>query len=141
MRARAGADHSDMRIAQRPLPGLVIKQEMPARTKSPLRRAYFRKAPAPAARPFWQMQLGDDLVRLTWRRQRPREKVAGAYRRRSGRAEEGDFALAGHRDAGQFGGRVGMGKTAPDRATVADLVMGDLRDGRVRQPMRRVTNR
>jgi hypothetical protein len=27
MRARAGADHSDMRIAQRPLPVLVIEQE------------------------------------------------------------------------------------------------------------------
>ena len=34
-----------------------------------------------------------------------------------------------------------MGKTAPDRATVADLVMRDLRDGRVQQPIRRVTNR
>ena len=50
-------------------------------------------------------------------RQRPGEKIAGAYGARSGRAEEGDFAFAGHRDAGQFGGRVGMGKTAPDRAT------------------------
>ena len=50
----------------------------------------------------------------------PTAKIAsrpGAYGARSGRAEEGDFAFAGHRDAGQFGGRVGMGKTAPDRAT------------------------
>jgi hypothetical protein len=30
------------------------------------------------------------------------------------------FAVAGHCDAGQFGGRVGVGKTAPDRATVTD---------------------
>jgi hypothetical protein len=30
-----------------------------------------------------------------------------------------------------------MGKTAPDRATVADLVMRDVRDGRVQQRMRR----
>jgi hypothetical protein len=65
------------------------------------------------------------------------KKIAGAYRARSGRAKEGDFAFAGHRDAGQFGGRVGMGKTASDRAAVADLVMRDLRDGRVQQRMRR----
>src|SRR5437773_8932717 len=83
------------------------------------------------------MQLGDDLVRLAECRQRPGEKIAGAYRARSSLTEEGDFALAGHRDAGQFGGRIGMGKTAPDRATVADLVMGDMRDGRVQQRMRR----
>jgi len=87
------------------------------------------------------VQLGDDLVRLAECRQRAGEKIAGAYRPRPGRAKEGDVARAGHRDAGQFGGRVGMGKTAPDRATVADLVMRDLRDGRVQQPMRRVTNR
>ena len=30
-----------------------------------------------------------------------------------------------------------MGKTAPDRATVADLVMRDMRDRRVQQRMRR----
>jgi hypothetical protein len=30
-----------------------------------------------------------------------------------------------------------MGKTAPDRATVADLVMRDMRNGRVQQRMRR----
>jgi hypothetical protein len=53
------------------------------------------------------------------------------------RAAKGDFALAGHRDAGQFGGRVGMGKTAPDRATIADLVMRDMRDRRVQQRMAR----
>ena len=45
-----------------------------------------------------QVQLGDDLVRLAKRRQGPREKIAGAYRARSGRAEESDFPLAGHRD-------------------------------------------
>ena len=30
-----------------------------------------------------------------------------------------------------------MGKTAPERATVADLVMRDMRHGRVQQRMRR----
>ena len=30
-----------------------------------------------------------------------------------------------------------MGKATPDRATVADLVMRDMRDGRVQQRMRR----
>ena len=30
-----------------------------------------------------------------------------------------------------------MGKTAPDRATVADLIVRDMRDGRVQQRMRR----
>src|SRR6202040_1429913 len=93
--------------------------------------------PAPAAWPFRQVQLSDDLVRLAERRQRPSEKIAGADRARSIRAEESDFPLAGHRDAGQFRGRVGMGKATPDRATVADLVVCDVRDSRVQQRMRR----
>jgi len=137
MWARAGADHSDMSIAQRPLPVLVIKHEDAGEGEIALTPAIFSEGPAPVAWPFRQVQLGDDLVRLAECRQRPGEKIAGAYRARSGRAEEGDFPFAGHRDAGQFGGRVDMGKTAPDGATVADLVMRDMRDGRVQQRMRR----
>jgi hypothetical protein len=59
------------------------------------------------------VQLSDDLVRLAQSRQWPGEKIAGEYRARAGRAGEGDFALAGHRDTRQFGGRARMGKTAP----------------------------
>ena len=44
MRARAGADHSEMRIAQRSLPVLVIKQEDAGEGEIALTRAYFRKA-------------------------------------------------------------------------------------------------
>jgi hypothetical protein len=82
------------------------------------------------------VQLGDDSS--GWRSvDSPGEKIAGAYRARSRRAEQGDFALAGYRDAGQFGSRVGMGETAPDGATVADLVMRDMGDGCAQQRMRR----
>src|SRR4029077_9822987 len=117
MRARAGADYSDMGIAQRALPVLVTKQEDAGEGEIAVTSGIFSERPAPAARPFRQTQLGDDLVRLAERRQRPSEKIAGADRARSDRAEESDFPLAGHRDAGQFGRRVGMGKATPDRAT------------------------
>src|SRR5436190_22393511 len=105
MRARAGADYSDMGIAQRALPVLVIKQEDAGEGEIAVTPGIFSERPAPAARPFRQTQLGDDLVRLAECRQRPGEKIAGAYRARSSLTEECDFALAGHRDAGQFGGR------------------------------------
>jgi hypothetical protein len=87
MRARAGADHSDMRIARRPLPVLVVKQEDAGEGEIALTPGVFSEGPAPAAWPFRQVQLGDDLVRLTERRQRPGEKIAGAYAR-SGRAKK-----------------------------------------------------
>jgi len=63
MRARAGADHSEMRIAQRSLPVLVIKQEDAGEGEIALTPGIFSQGPAPAARPFRQVQLGDDLVR------------------------------------------------------------------------------
>src|SRR5437762_1746893 len=88
----AGADHSDVRIAQRPLPVLVVKQEDAGEGEIALTPGIFLEGPAPAARPFRQVQLGDDLVRLAERRQRPGQKIGGAYRARSGRAEEGDFS-------------------------------------------------
>src|SRR4029077_17399674 len=113
MRARAGADYSDMGIAQRALPVLVIKQEDAGESEIAVTPGIFSERPAPAARPFRQTQLGDSLVRPAERRERPGEKIARAYRARSGRAAEGDFALASHRDAGQLGGRVGMGKATP----------------------------
>jgi hypothetical protein len=67
------------------------------------------------------------LLQTSWRSvdSDPVKKIAGAYGARSGRAEEGDFAFAGHRDAGQFGGRVGMGKTAPDSATGRITIFSD----------------
>ena len=82
-RARAGADHSDTRIARRPLPVLVVKQEDAGEGEIALTPAIFSEGPAPAAWPFRQVQLGDDLVRLAERRQRPGKKIAGAYRARS----------------------------------------------------------
>ena len=69
MRARGGADHSDMRVARRPLPIFVIKQEDAGEGEITLTPGIFSEGPAPAARPFRQMQLGDDLVRPAQRRQ------------------------------------------------------------------------
>src|SRR5262249_14608010 len=122
--------------AQRPLPVLVVEQEHAGEGEITLTPGIFSEGPAPAARPFRQVQFGDDLVRPAERRQRPGEKLAGTYCARAGRAEEGGLALTSPRDPGQLGCRVGMGKAAPDRATVADLVMRDMRDGRVQQRMR-----
>jgi FAD binding domain in molybdopterin dehydrogenase len=62
MRARAGADHSEMCIAQRSLPVLVIKQGDAGEGEIALTPGIFSQGPAPAARPFRQVQLGDDLV-------------------------------------------------------------------------------
>src|SRR5215471_6737076 len=62
MRARAGADHADMRIAQRPLPALVIKQENAGESEIALAPGIFSEGPAPPAWPFRQVQFGDDLV-------------------------------------------------------------------------------
>jgi len=73
MRARGGADHSDMRVARRPLPIFVIKQEDAGEGEITLTPGIFSEGPAPAARP-WQMQLGDDLVRPAQRRQGPVKK-------------------------------------------------------------------
>ena len=60
IRARAGADHSDMGIAQRPLPILVIKQEDAGEGEIAVTSGIFSERPAPAAWPFRQVQLSDD---------------------------------------------------------------------------------
>jgi xanthine dehydrogenase iron-sulfur cluster and FAD-binding subunit A len=60
------------------------------------------EGPASAAWPFRQIPLGDDLVRPAERRQRPREKIAGACGARSSRTAEGDFAVTSYGDTGQF---------------------------------------
>jgi hypothetical protein len=60
------------------------------------------------------------------------------YDPRAGRADEGDFPLAGHRDARQFSGGIGMSKAPADSAAVADLIMRDVRDGLSQQRMRDV---
>src|SRR5262249_21648614 len=136
MRTWAGADHSDMRIDQRPLPVLVKKQEDAGEREIALAPGIFSEGPAPAIRPFRQVQFGDDLLPPAERCQRPGEKIAGTYGARTGLADEGDFALAGNRDARQFGGGVGMGETAPDRAAVADLIVRNMCNRGAQQRMR-----
>ena len=123
-------------LRTRPPPILVIKQGDAGEREIALPLGEFLKGPAPIPGPERQVQLGNDLVRLAHRRQWPGEEFAGAYRSRSGRADEGDLGIAGHRDPGQFGGRVGMGKAAADGAAVADLVMRDVGDGLAQQRMR-----
>src|ERR1700730_4457975 len=108
---------------------------MPARAKSPSRRAYFRNA---QRRPLGHFGRRSSVTISSGRRSVESGPVKKSpARARSGRAADGDFALASPRDAGQLGGRVGMGKATPDRATVADLVVCDVRDNRVKQRMPR----
>src|SRR3954453_17152153 len=85
--------------------------------------------------PVWQLQFRDDLVRLTQCRQGSGEEFIGRDRSRSGQTCEDDFALAGHRDAGEFGSRVGMGETAADRPVIAELVMREVGAGLPQQRM------
>src|SRR2546429_447491 len=82
--ARAAPNSSDWAMAQRALPVLVIKQEDAGEGEIAVTPGIFSERPAPAARPFRQTQLGDNLVRPAERRERPGEKIAGAYRARSG---------------------------------------------------------
>src|SRR5882724_3629271 len=82
------------------------------------------------------MQLGYDLVWSARRRHWARKEFAGAYRSSSGCPDEGDLRVTGHRDPGQFRGRISMGKAAADGAAVADLIMRDVRDCLSQQRMR-----
>jgi hypothetical protein len=70
-----------MRVAQRPLPVLVIKQEDAGEGEITFTPGVFLEGPAPPACPFRQLLLGDDLVRLTKRRQRPGENSPARTRR------------------------------------------------------------
>ena len=74
-----------MRIAQRPVPVLVIKQEDAGEGEIAFTPGILSEGPAPTARPFRQAQLSENLIRLAERRQRPGEKIAGAERVRPGR--------------------------------------------------------
>ena len=66
----------------------------------------------------------------------PWKKSAALNHMRAGFADDGNLGIAGHGDAGHFGGRIGMGNAAADRAAVADLIMRDVGDRGLEQRMR-----
>src|SRR5689334_16226002 len=117
-----------MRVSHPALLIFIVKQSDACKAEITLPLSEFPERPASAARPERQMQLGNNLIALADRHQRPGEEVAGAYHPRSVYASKRDFPLAGHSEARQFGGRVGMSKAAADGAAVTDLIMCDVRD-------------
>ena len=66
----------------------------------------------------------------------PWKKSAAAMTARAGLADNADLRFAGHGDARQFRGGIGVGQAAADGAAVADLIMPDVADGRHQQRMR-----
>ena len=116
---------------------LVVEQRAAGHGEIAAPAGEFLKAPAALRRPRRQADLGDDLVGLERGRQRALEEIGRLDHARAGLADDGDLRLAGHRDAGHFGGRIGMRDAAADGAAVADLVMRDMRDRRHQQRMRR----
>src|ERR1700726_4258606 len=102
---------------------------MPASAEITLPLREFLERPAPIPRPERQGQFDYGPFWAGHRRQRTREEFASRDRPCSGRTDESDFGIAGHRDARQFGSWVGMGKAATDGAAVTDLIMRDVRNG------------
>src|ERR1700730_5686778 len=109
-----------MGVADASTPVLVVKQGGAGEREIALPPREFLEGPAPVPWPWRQMQLGYDLVRSARRRHWAGEEFAGAQRLSSGRPDEGDLRITGHRDPGQFRGRISMGKAAADGALVAD---------------------
>ena len=126
----ADADHADMRVR-----GLAARRRRrTARrrpcAKSPRRRANSwkpqRRAAGHAGRCI-SVMISSGFERG---RQRAQEEIGGLDGARAGLADDGDLRVAGQRDAGHLGGRIGMRDAAADGAAVADLVMRDVRRSR-----------
>ena len=94
------------------------------------------EAVAPRGGPRRQMHLGDDLVGLERGGERALEEIGGLDGARAGLADHRDFRIAGLRNAGHLGRRIGVREAAADGAAVADLVMRDVRDRFLQQRMR-----
>ena len=94
------------------------------------------EAPAPLRRPGGQAHLDDDLVVGQRRGKCAGEEAAGGNDALAFRAENADLGVAGHRDAGHLGRRIGMREAAADGAAVADLVVRDMLDRGAEQRVR-----
>jgi hypothetical protein len=129
----ADPDRADMGVACLSVRILVVPERGGRHGEVAAAAGEFLKAPAPLRRPGREADLGDDFVRGERRRQRGDEEIHRRDHTRAGSSHHRDFGLACHRDAGQLGGRIGMGDAAADGATIADLIVRDMLDGRDQQ--------
>ena len=80
--------------------------------------------------------MRDQLVRCQRGGERPEEERRRRNQPAAGRTDKREFGIAGDRDAGHLGGRVGMRQAAANGAALADLVMRNMRDGSGKERMR-----
>ena len=113
----------------------IVEQRDSGQRKIAAPAGEFLERPAPVTRPGRQPYLGDDLVRGKACRHRPEEEIHRLDEACAGISGDGDFGVAGHRDARHLGSRVGQRNAAADRATIADLVMRNMTHGCRQQRM------
>ena len=88
----------------------------------------FEKSPATADRPRRQFDFGQNLVSRQRCRQRTLKEIGRFVDTPSLRSDDFQLSLAGDRDPGHLGSRVGVGDRATDRAAVPNLVMRNVAD-------------
>src|SRR6478672_6751880 len=106
LRPIASANNPDMGVSHPAFLILIVKQSDACKAEITPTLSEFPEGPTSTTGPERQMQLGNNLIVLPDRRQRPGEEVSGAYHSGSGDPDKCDFPLAGHGDARQFRGRV-----------------------------------
>lgn len=85
----------------------------------------FVEAEAGVRREGRQVDGGQHLIRFKRGGEQAGEELASAHRPCAARAAQVQRGVAGECNYWQFGGRVGVGQTATDRAPVANLRVGD----------------
>ena len=132
----ADADDADMGIARLATLVLIIEHRCRGHREVAAAAGEFLEPPAPAGGPGRKADLHDDLVCCQCRRQSSLEEIGCLNHMRAGFSNDGNLGIAGHGDPGHFGGRIGMGNAAANRAAVADLIMRDVGDRGLEQRMR-----
>src|SRR4029079_19628010 len=134
--AIADADDADMGVGGLAALHVVIERDS-ANGEVAAAAGELLEAVAARGWPRRQMNLGDDFVGFERRGQRALEEIGRLDVARAALAHYGDFRIAGLRDAGHFGGRIGVGAGAADGAAVANLIVPDVGDRFLQERMRR----
>src|ERR1051325_318551 len=136
MRARARADHAYMGVAGPSIGVQIVERRDAGIREVAAARRKLLETPAPARRPRREADLDDELVVAEHGGQRAYEELVRTYAARSCFPPDMNLGVAGDRDAGQLGGRIGVGEAAAHGAAVADLVMRDMLNRRGEERLR-----
>ena len=126
MRPVAGADDADVRVRRAAGGVLVIKSGNSGKRKVAAPEREFLEGPAAFCRPRRQPDLDDQFVGCEHGGKRAGEELRGRHGAPPRSAGENELCVAGHGDAGHFGGRIGVREAAARGTPVADLVMRNM---------------